>query len=136
MKTTISSTVSSAPEVESLVAVVLDHADSASNEKDRKPDLKVATSDPAVQAAAADLVASGEVSGKAFETNLLHKPASLKAKRLLLISAGSAKKFSSYELRRIAGAAVRTLKVRGIRSLAFIAPPSIAAEESIRAGKG
>ncbi len=63
----------------------------------------------------------------------LHKPAGLKAKRLLLISGGAAKKFSAYELRRIAGTAVRTLKSRGIRSFAFIAPTGIPAEEAVRA---
>ncbi len=115
-----------------MVAVVLDHSTS-SGEKDKKPDLKVSTSDPAVQAVAADLLSSGEVSGKNFETNLLHKPVSLKAKRLLLISGGSAKKFSSYDLRRIAGTAVRCLKSRGIRSFAFIAPAGIPAEDSVRA---
>ena len=133
MKTTISSTTPSAVETESLVAVVLDHSNAASNGKEKKPELKVDTSDQSVQAAAADLLASGEVSGKPFETNLLHKPASLKAKRLLLISAGGAKSFSSYDLRRIAGAAVRSLKSRGIRRFAFIAPQGIAAEESVRA---
>jgi leucyl aminopeptidase len=132
MKTTISSSTPSALETESLVAVVLDHSNATANEKDRKPELKVATSDPAVQAAATDLLASGEVSGKAFETNLLHKPASLKAKRLLLVCGGSAKKFSSYDLRRIAGAAARTLKSRGIRSFAIVAPPSIAGDEAVR----
>jgi leucyl aminopeptidase len=64
---------------------------------------------------------------------LLHKPAGLKAKRLLLIGGGAAKKFTSYDLRRIAGTAVRTLKSRGIRSFAFIAPASIPAEEAVRA---
>ena len=86
-----------------------------------------------MQSAAADLLASGELTGKPFEINLLHKPAGVKAKRLLLIGGGSAKKFSSYDLRRIAGAAVRTLKSRGIRSFAFIAPPSIPAEEAVSA---
>ena len=86
-----------------------------------------------MQSVAADLLASGELTGRPFETNLLHKPAGLKAKRLLLISGGAAKKFTAYELRRIAGAAVRTLKSRGIRSFAFIAPPSIPAEEAVRA---
>ena len=86
-----------------------------------------------MQSVAADLLASGEMTGKPFEINLLHKPAGLKAKRLLLISGGSAKKFTSYDLRRIAGAAVRTLKSRGIRSFAFIAPPGIPAEEAVRA---
>jgi leucyl aminopeptidase len=133
MKTTIS--LSTPPEVEtdSLVAVVLDEAEPAANEKDRKPQLKVATSDPAVQAVAADLLASGELTGKPFETNLIHNPTRLKAKRLLLISGGSAKKFSSYDLRRIAGTAVRTLKARGIRSFAFVAPSGILAEEAVRA---
>ncbi|HXJ89113.1 MAG TPA: leucyl aminopeptidase [Candidatus Binatia bacterium] len=132
MKTTVSSLVPSAVEAESIVAVVLDQATST-NDRDKKPDMKVASSDPVVQGAAGDLLASGEVSGKPFETNLLHKPSGLKTKRLLLVSGGSAKKFSSYELRRIAGVAVRTLKTRGIRSFAFIAPPGIPAEEAVRA---
>ena len=133
MKTTISLAAPAEVETESLVAVVLDHAEPAPNvkEKDKKPELKVAASDPAVQSAAADLLASGEVTGKMFETNLLHKPAGVKAKRLLLVSGGSAKKFASYDLRRIAGAAVRMLKSRGIRSCAFIAPPGIPAEEAV-----
>ena len=135
MKTTISLSTPAELETESLVAVVLDHAEPAPNEKekDKKPQLRVATNDPIVQSVAADLLASGEVAGKAFETNLLHKPANAKAKRLLLISGGGAKKFSSYDLRRVAGAAVRALKSRGIRSFAFIAPPGIPAEEAVRA---
>ena len=135
MKTTISLSTPAEVETESLVVVVLDHAEPAPNvkEKDKKPQLKIATADSAVQSVAADLLGSGEVAGKAFETNLLHKPASLKAKRLLLISGGSAKNFSSYDLRRIAGVAVRALKARGIRSFAFVAPPSIPPEEAVRA---
>ncbi len=139
MNTTISLSTPAQLDSEALVAVVLDHAEASANEKnndknkDQKPQLKVATSDDAVQQAASDLLASGEVAGKPFETNLLHKPAGLKAKRLLLISGGSAKKFTSYELRRIAGVAVRTLKTRGIRSFAFVAPSGIAAEEATRA---
>ena len=135
MQTTISFSTPAAVETESLVAVVLDYAEPAPNakEKDKKPQLKIASSDAAVQSVAADLLASGELAGKPFETNLLHKPAGLKAKRLLLISGGSAKKFSSYDLRRLAGVAVRALKSRGIRSFAFVAPPTIPAEEAVRA---
>ncbi len=132
MKTTISLSTPAEVETEALVAVVLDNA-APSTDKDKKPELNVATSDAKVNSVAADLLASGEVAGKAFETNLLHKPAGLKAKRLLLISGGSAKKFSSYDLRRIAGTAVRTLKSRGLRSFAFVAPSSIPAEEAVRA---
>jgi leucyl aminopeptidase len=133
MKTTISTATPAALETESLVAVVLDHSNASSTDKNKKPELKVATSDAAVQAAAADLLASGEVSGKPLETTLLHKPEALKAKRLLLISGGSAKKFSTYDLRRVGGTAVRCLKSRGIRSFAFIAPSGIPAEDSVRA---
>ena len=133
MKTKVTSSLPAALETDALVAILLDQANSNSNGTDKKPELKVAASDGTVQSAAADLLASGEVSGKPLETNLLHKPAGLKAKRLLLISAGGAKKFSSYDLRRLAGTAVRTLKARGIRTFAFIAPPAISADEAVRA---
>src|SRR5437660_9532596 len=125
MKTNILLSTPAEVETESLVAVVLDQ--SASNDKNKKPELKVATSDAAVQSAAADLLSSGELTGKPFETNLLHKPGGLKGKRLLLISGGSAKSFSGYDLRRLAGVAVRTLKSRGLRSLSFIAPTGMPA---------
>jgi leucyl aminopeptidase len=145
MKTTLAFSTPAELETEALVAVVLDHAGKDPIEKNvsgngksgsakkEKPELKLATSDTAVQSVAADLLASGELTGRSFESNLLHKPAGLKAKRLLLISGGGAKKFTGYDLRRIAGAAVRTLKAREIRSFAFIAPPSIPAEEAVRA---
>jgi leucyl aminopeptidase len=135
MKTTISLSTPSQVETESLVAVVLDHADPGQKNKnnDTKPQLKLATADNAVQSVAADLLLSGELTGKPFETNLLHKPAGLKAKRLLLVGGGSAKKFTSYDLRRVAGTAVRTLKSRGIRSFAFIAPAEIPAAEATQA---
>ena len=135
MKTTVSFSIPAELETESLVAVVLDHCDPAQSAKNKnaKPQLKLDTSDSAVQAVATDLLASGEVTCKPFEINLLHKPASLKAKRLLLVSGGPAAKFTSYDLRRLAGAAVRALKSRDIRSFAFIAPPSVNAEEAVRA---
>ena len=133
MKTTISLSAPAEVETECLVAVVLDQSTASLNGKEKKPELKVATADGAVSSVAADLLASGELSGKPFETNLMHKPSGLKAKRLLLLSGGGSKKFASYDLRRLAGAAVRTLKSRGIRSFAFVAPSGIAADEEVRA---
>lgn len=133
MKITISLSRPGQLETESLVAVVLDRAEPAQSQTEKKPQLEVATTDAAVQSAAADLLKSGELAGKPFETNLLHKPAGLTAKRLLLVSGGAAKKFSTYDLRRMAGAAVRSLKSRGIRSLAFVVPPEIPAPEAVRA---
>jgi len=140
MKTTISLSTPSQLETEALVVIVLDHAEKKANDTtaknnadNSKPQLKVESSDSPISAVAADLLASGEVTGKPFETNLLHKPAGLKAKRLLLIGGGAAKEFATYNLRHIAGAAVRTLKSRGIRSFAFIAPARIPAVEAVRA---
>jgi leucyl aminopeptidase len=133
MKTTISLSPPAELEAESLVAIALNHADHAQSEKDAKPQIKLAAGDSALQAVTAELFSNGEVTGRPFETNLLHKPSGLRAKRLLVISAGAANKFTSYDLRRVAGTAVRTLKARGIRSLTFIAPPSIPAEEAVRA---
>jgi leucyl aminopeptidase len=115
MKILLNTSAPSQLETECLAVTVIDTGD-------KKPAPGVLSSDAAIVAAAADLIASGEVTGKIFETVLLHKPAGLKAKRLLLIGGGKAKNFSAYELRKMAGTAVRNLKGRGLRSFAFIAP--------------
>jgi leucyl aminopeptidase len=109
-----------------LVAVVLDRG-----EKD-KPDVFVDSNDAAVKDAAKDVISSGEAGGKMFETTLLHSPTKVKAKRLLLLGGGKAKSFSSSDLRKLAGAAVRALKSKNIREFAFIAPNSIPADEAAR----
>ena len=133
MKTILSLANPAEFETECLVAVVLDRSEPNRGAKD-KPDVFVATADKAVQHAAAEVIASGEATGKMLETTLLHHPVSLKAKRLLLIGGGKAKGFSAFELRRVAGVAVRTLKSRAVRSFAFAVPESgIKAEEAVKA---
>jgi leucyl aminopeptidase len=127
MKTTLSLSPAAQLETECLVAVTLDRG-----EKD-KTNAYISSPDKTLQQAAADLIASGDVSGKMFENSWLHKPAGLKAKRLLLIGGGKAKKFGPSELRKIAGAAIRALKSRNVRSLAFLAPDGVPAEEAMRA---
>jgi leucyl aminopeptidase len=107
--------------------VVLDR-----NEKD-KPAPSVECDDAAVVAAAKDVIASGEVTAKSFETTLLHNPTGLKAKRLLLIGAGKAKDFSAAELRKIAGTAVRTLKSKSIHSFAFAHGGGVPSPFAVRA---
>jgi leucyl aminopeptidase len=114
-------------ETECLALVILDHGS-----KD-KTELVIETSDAAIKDVTADVMASGEVTGKIFETTLLHRPAKLKAKRLLLLGGGKAKNFSSSELRKLAGAVVRFLKPKGIRSFAFLAPQSIKTDEAVKA---
>src|SRR5882724_6379070 len=126
MKTSLSAN-PSAFETDCLAVVVLERG-----EKD-KPAVSVESSDPAVQEAAATVVASGDVTGKMFEATLVHAPAKLKAKRLLLVGGGKANSFSNADLRRVAGAAARTLKGKNIRSFAFVAPPtSLPAELAVR----
>jgi leucyl aminopeptidase len=125
MKTTLSTASPSQFETECLVVPVLDAAENNNGDKSDKSDKhnpQIQTDDKAVLDAAADLIASGEVTGKMLEIALLHKPAGLKAKRLVLIGGGKAKNFSSYELRKLAGAAVRNLKAKDLKSFAFVAP--------------
>jgi leucyl aminopeptidase len=67
------------------------------------------------------LIESGELTGKPLETVLLHFPAGLSAKRLLLIGAGKPEKFRRADLRRIASVAARYLKGRGAKNIVFLA---------------
>ncbi|HEX8816711.1 MAG TPA: leucyl aminopeptidase [Terriglobales bacterium] len=130
MKITLSLTAPPEVETECLAVVVLDRG--TKNGANNKPDPYVATSDKAVQQAAADAIRSGEVNGKSLETTLLHQP-KLKAKRLLLIGGGKADKFTASDLRKLAGTAVRFLKPRALRSLAFVLPDTVPAEDAARA---
>jgi leucyl aminopeptidase len=114
-------------ETECLVVVALDRG-----EKD-KTDVSLETGDKAIRDAARDVIVSGEVTGKIFENTLIHHPPGLKAKRLLVVGGGKAKNFTSSELRKLAGTATRTLKPKGVRSFAFVAPDAIPAEEALKA---
>ena len=138
MNTNLSSSIPSQVETDCLVVVVLDRDEKDRSEKDRgekdKPAPSIESNDAAVREAAQDLIASGEVTGKAFETTLLHRPAGLKAKRLLLLGGGKAKNFSAAELRKLAGAAVRTLKSKSIRNFAFaLSENGVVANDGVRA---
>src|ERR1700704_3166598 len=133
-------------ETECLVVFALDHSnkdqarkDHASKDQDTnsstkdKPEPRLAVKDAALEKAVADLVASGEVTGKAFETVLLHRPQGLKAKRLMIVGAGKAKSFTHAEVRKAAGSAVRALKPKMIRSCAFVVPDlGTGAEDAVR----
>lgn len=67
------------------------------------------------------LAASGELSGNPLDVVLVHFPQGLAAQRLLLVGAGKPAKFSTADLRKIAGTALRYLKPRGARKLTFLA---------------
>ena len=53
---------------------------------------------------------------------LLHAPAGLAAKRLLLVGLGKLAKATANSVRNAAGTAVRFTKPRGIRELVFALP--------------
>src|SRR5271169_1236974 len=124
MKTNLSFETPSQIDTGCLVVAVVDAAEKSENGDKDKSIPQILTEDKAVVAAAADLVASGEVTGKMLEVTLLHRPAGLKAKRLLLIGAGKAKSFSTSEIRKVAGTAVRALKAKDLKSFTLVAPAS------------
>jgi leucyl aminopeptidase len=66
------------------------------------------------------LAKSGELTGKPLEIVLIHYPQGLAAQRLLLVGAGKWDKFAPSDLLKIAGAALRYLKSRGVKNFAFM----------------
>jgi leucyl aminopeptidase len=62
-----------------------------------------------------EVYSSGEFGGAAGDTVLLHRPTGLKSARLMLAGGGKPAKFTEFEMRRLAGAAVRTVKAKSLR---------------------
>src|SRR5580692_7773292 len=89
-----------------------------------KPRPTLLTTDAAVQAAAANVLSTGEYKSGANETVLIHAPAGLAAKRLLIVGMGKLAKATVHSVRDAAGTAVRFAKPRGIRELAVALPLS------------
>src|SRR6266481_1348128 len=90
--------------------------------KDADPLVALLTTSDAVTDAAAKVLASGEFKATLGETLLLHAPSGLKAERLLIVGLGKAKDLSVDEVRKGAGAAVRSAKPLGLRELAIAFP--------------
>ena len=91
---------------------------------DAKPAPALLTTDERIQSAAARVLASGEFKGGAHETVLLHAPAGLAAKRLLIVGLGKQAKVTVHSVRNAAGTAARFCKPRGLRDL-VVALPSL-----------
>jgi leucyl aminopeptidase len=87
-----------------------------------RPTPTLLTSDQAVQAAAAAVLSTGEYKAGVNETVLLHAPAGLSAKRLLILGLGKQAKVTLHSVRNAAGTAVRYTKPRGIKELVFALP--------------
>ncbi|HWY68235.1 MAG TPA: leucyl aminopeptidase [Terriglobales bacterium] len=116
-------------ETDCLVLVVVDKGD-----RD-KPQASVLSAEKALQDAAQELISSSELTGKALELAMLHRPVGVKAKRVLFVGGGRENKFSPNDLRKIAGAAARHLKSKSIRNLAIALPSSVHfhADNAVRA---
>ena len=82
------------------------------------------------------LIKSGESTGKALETTLVHAPAGLKAARLLVIGAGKREQFTTATLRRVGGVALRYLKSRSVHNFVFSVREGDATEEKAQAITG
>src|SRR5947209_20351151 len=80
------------------------------------------TSDPRVKSAAAAVLESGEFKAGANETVLIHAPAGLGARRLLIVGLGKKAKATAHSVRNASGTAVRFTKPRAVRELAFALP--------------
>lgn len=99
-------------ETDALVTYVFD--------KENKLDGLLGDIDRTMSGGLGSLVTSGEIAGKPLELNLIHFPQGLAARKLLVVGAGKPGKFSVSDLRKIAGAAVRFLKPRGVKKVAFV----------------
>jgi leucyl aminopeptidase len=110
--------------IETELLAVLAADTQTSKEPDAKPEPVLLTADAAVMAAAAAVLKSGEYKAGANETLLLHTPAGLKAKRLLIVGLGKQAKATVDKVRNAAGTAVRFGKPRGFRELVFALPVS------------
>ncbi|HEX5413273.1 MAG TPA: leucyl aminopeptidase [Terriglobia bacterium] len=78
----------------------------------------------------AELNESGELKGKAYERTLLHRPTGIAAPKLLVMGAGKKEKFRPFHLGRLAGAAVRYLRARGVREMAWLVGENTTAEQA------
>ncbi len=116
--------------IETELLAVLAADTQTSKAADAKPAPVLLTADLSVRSAAEAALASGEFKAGANETLLLHSPAGLAAKRLLLVGLGKQAKATVHSVRSAAGTAVRFTKPRGIRELVFVLPqPGLAGPE-------
>jgi leucyl aminopeptidase len=129
-------TLANLPEIKTELLAILAADTQTGSGPDARLQPVLLTSDPVVRAAVEAVLASGEYKGGANETLLLHAPAGLAARRLLLVGIGKLAKATVRNVRNAAGTAVRFAKPRGIRDLAFALPEaeSLAAAACARAG--
>jgi leucyl aminopeptidase len=133
MKTQLSFVSLAAIQTELLVVLAVDTQ--TVKGPDARPEPTLLTGDRAVQSAVANVLSSGEFKAGANETLLLHAPAGLGTRRLLLVGLGKQAKATAHSVRNAAGTAVRFAKPRGIREMVLALPENTEwpAAHSVRA---
>jgi len=125
MQITLATQPFAAIETDALVSYVFEETDPVQG--------RIAEIDGAATGLPRKLAKSGELTGKMLEFTLVHAPAGLKAARLLLVGAGKREQWNSATLRKIAGAALRYLKARSVKSFALLVREGHATEETAQA---
>src|SRR5713226_2905460 len=122
MQITLVTSPYAALDTEALVTYVFEEADPVQG--------RVVEIDQAVSGLLGKLSKSGELTGKTLEFTLLHAPSGLKAARLLLVGAGKREQCNGATLRKLTGAALRYLKSKSVKQIAFLVRENDASEES------
>src|SRR4029077_5423448 len=117
MKISLDSRPAAKVEAEALVSYVFE----PEKEQGTAVQSVIADLDRAAGGALGKLAASGELTGKMLEFTLVHFAPGIGAQRVVLVGAGKRDKFGTAELRRLASAAVRYLKARSVKRIAFLA---------------
>jgi leucyl aminopeptidase len=66
------------------------------------------------------LQSTGEFTGKILECTLVRWPPGMAVSKLLVVGAGKSEKFSEVQLRHVVGTAVRNLRARAVREIAWV----------------
>ena len=125
MQITLDTKSYAAVETEALVTYLFEESDPIQG--------RIAEIDGAAGGLLKKLATGGEINGKALEFTLIHAPAGLKAARLLLVGGGKRDAFNGATLRKLAGAALRYLKARSVKSFAFLVREGGATAETAQA---
>jgi leucyl aminopeptidase len=118
MKTELNFKLPSKAKTELLTVFAVDRASG----KDQKPAVELLCSDAAVKTAAAAVLKSGEFAAATLDTLLIHAPAGLAARRLLIVGLGKAAKANMHDARKGAALAIRAAKPKSIREVAIAVP--------------
>ncbi len=84
----------------------------------------------------AELVKSGEFTGKLLDSVVLHHPNGVGARRLVAIGGGKSDRFTPAEMRQVAGTIVRSLKAKKMKRVALVLSEAFQYPEYVSAAVG